>query len=426
MGVYESSLLIYQTFLYPVIVISIIFYALAMAGVLSKPRKTKFKGGVKEWPSVSIQIPVYNDPVAARCIEHCLNMDYPKGKFDIMVADDSTDNTRKLLEGYAKRFPGRVKVFRRGTRSGFKAGALNAILPRTKGDIVVIFDSDFTPDRAFLKRILRPLMEDDSVAFVQSRMGYINHDQNMVTRVATTFLMIYHQLIVPINNSINSAFFGGTGGAIRKSVILKLGGWNEKSLVEDADLSFRIIKAGYKSVYLSDVVVKGELPFTMLSFIRQQMRWTYGMARIFVENASSIIFQRGFSLPQRVMITYITIGSLIAPFVAVMTISGMVSISTGTPRPISLEDVTGYIRTFAISGGFMAAAFIALWRENKLPLFKSVFLGTLTVGVLITMTNSIAMAEALLGYRMTWFRTPKFGSLRIVEIFKELFRGVFR
>jgi cellulose synthase (UDP-forming) len=256
-------------------------------------------------------------------------------------------------------------------------------------------------------------------------MGYLNHDQNIVTRVASTFLMIYHRLIIPLNNSLNSAFFCGTGGAIKKDVLRKMGGWNEKSLTEDADLSFHIIKAGYKSLYLPNVVAKGELPFTLMSFIRQQMRWVYGMTRIFVENGRQMLFHKDFSLGQKVVMTYITMGSAIAPFVAVMTISGMLSMSTGTPKPISIYDAVDFAKNFALSGGFLLAAFIALNKEGKTYLFKSVFLGTITIGVLITITNTIAMTRALTGAKMVWFRTPKFGSLKIIEIFRELFRGVF-
>ena len=54
-------------------------------------------------PTVTIQIPVYNDPVAVRCLKKCLKFDYPKNKYDIIVADDSTDSmTKKILDRFVK------------------------------------------------------------------------------------------------------------------------------------------------------------------------------------------------------------------------------------------------------------------------------------------------------------------------------------
>jgi len=422
MGIYETSLIIYQTFLIPVIFFSALFYLLSATVFFKKHRKIRSKNQIKQWPFVSIQLPVYNDPVVVRCIEHCLKFDYPKNKFEILVADDSTDNTSDIIDSYAERFPDKIKVFRRNNRSGFKSGALNNLLKHTKGDIIVIFDSDFTPSKKFLKKIIRPLMEDEKLAFVQSRMGYINHDQNIITRLASTFMMIYHQIILPLNNRFGVIFFCGTGGAIRKSVLLEMGGWNEKSVTEDADLSIKMINAGYKTLYLPNIRVRGELPFTFYSFIKQQMRWAYGMTRVFLENVKSIWFHKRFSFFQRALITYVTIGNIAAPFVVLMTLGGIISMSTGTPHPLSLQDVINFAKVFLFVGGFTTAAFIALSKEKKLYIFKSVFFGTLTIGVLVSMFVTIALTRALLGMNMVWFRTPKFGSLKIIEIFKKYFK----
>ncbi len=423
MGVYEVSLMIYQTFLSPVIFFSILFYMLALSWLWTR-RGGKIGFGNKnvEWPTVSVHLPVYNDPVVIRCIKHCMKFDYPKDKLRIMVADDSTDDTSELINGVVKRFPGRINVFRRQKRTGYKAGALNNVLKHDKSEIIVLFDSDFTPSSNLLKRLVRPLVEDKKVAFAQSRMGYINHDQNLITRLASAFMMVYHQLILPLTNKFGVNFFCGTGGAIRRGVLLEMGGWNEKSLTEDADISMKIINAGYKSVYLPNVRVRGEFPFTFDSFFKQQTRWTYGMTRVFIENFKSIWLGSKLSLFQRALITYVTVGSIAAPFVSIMTIGGIVSLSTGTPHALSLKDFFSFAQIFAYTGGFLVVAFISLSREKKLLLFKSVVFGALTVGVLISMVITLALTRAVLGLNTTWFRTPKFGSLRIIELFKKYFK----
>ena len=151
----------------------------------------------------------------------------------------------------------------------------------------------------FLKKIVKPFFQDEKIAIVQSRMGYINHNQNFITKLSSTLLMTYHHFYCPFSSKLGISFFCGTHGAIKKDVLIEAGGWNEKNLTEDAELSIKIFKKGYKSVYLPNLKVRGELPFTFEAFIKQQMRWTYGMTRTFMDNARSIWFGGHFSLSQK-------------------------------------------------------------------------------------------------------------------------------
>src|SRR3989344_2335603 len=128
------NLIIYQTLLIPIIFFSILYYILGFTTIMTKLPRYKFnKIRDMDLPTVTIQIPVYNDPVAVRCLKKCLKFDYPKNKYDIIVADDSTDSmTKKILDRFVKG-KNQINLIRRGTREGFKPGALNHILPYTKG-----------------------------------------------------------------------------------------------------------------------------------------------------------------------------------------------------------------------------------------------------------------------------------------------------
>ena len=413
MGIYETALSVYLVFLAPVAFFSMIFYILALSGIFYKPKALKLSNkSVKNWPFVSIHIPVYNDPVATRCIEHCLKFDYPKDKFEILVADDSKDNTKEILDKYTKKYKTKVRVIRRESRKGFKAGALNNLLKFTKGDFIVVLDSDFTPSRGFLKKIVRPMIDDEKVAYTQSRMGYVNTNQNFITKFATAAMMMHHQMVLPINNSVGTPLLCGSGDAIRKSVLLKMGRWNENSLTEDADLSMKIILSGYKCVYLPNVRANGEMPFTLMGFFRQQTRWTYGTIRVFVDYAKDIFFHKKLSLPQRVAITYNTLGSIAAPLIIGMTIAGFATLSLATPRPLTLTDFEGFAKIFGLTGGFIAISIVALAKEKKLYLFKSVIVSTLSLGILLSIVLTFALARAFLGIQMTFSRTPKSGNLK--------------
>ena len=81
--VHQTSYYVYNFFLPPVIFFSVLFYIVAISGILSKPRRKKYNGNNVKWPSVTVQIPTFNEAVALRCIQHCLNFDYPKDKLEI-------------------------------------------------------------------------------------------------------------------------------------------------------------------------------------------------------------------------------------------------------------------------------------------------------------------------------------------------------
>jgi len=415
------SILIYETALLPVVFFSVLCYFTAIYGLFSKKNYKRYPNP-PNWPFVTIQIPVYNDPVAIRCMKTCLKFEYPKDKFEIIVADDSTDGTKKVIEDFVKKYPEKIRVFRRDTRKGFKSGALNNVLKYSNGDIIVIFDSDFIPPKNFLKKIVKPFFQDKKIAIVQSRMGYINHNQNFITKLASTFLMNYHNFYCPISSMLGVTFFCGTHGAIRKDVLIEAGRWNEKNLTEDAELSVKIFGKGYKSVYLPTVKVRGELPFTFEALIKQQMRWTYGMTRTFMDNAKSIWFGDHFSLSQKAIMSYLTFGGMIFPFVVVMTIAGILGMITGTPHPLTVQDLLNTLQNFAITSGFFILSFYALKKEKKLKIYKSALFSSLTIGVLLSIFNTIAFLRAVFNQPMVWYRTPKFGSIRIIELFKKYFK----
>ncbi|HET6350164.1 MAG TPA: glycosyl transferase family 2, partial [Candidatus Krumholzibacteria bacterium] len=77
-----------------------------------------------EWPSVTVQIPLYNEMyVARRAIEAAAVMRYPRGKLRVQVLDDSTDATAELVQQTAVSLRARgavVDVLHRHDRRGFK------------------------------------------------------------------------------------------------------------------------------------------------------------------------------------------------------------------------------------------------------------------------------------------------------------------
>src|SRR5205823_3742389 len=84
----------------------------------------------------------------------------------------------------------------------------------------------------------------------------------------------------PSRNERNSIIFAGTMGLLRRSVLQKLGGWNEWCITEDAETSLRILKAGYSGLYVARSFGRGIMPLTFASLKSQRFRWCFGGMQI--------------------------------------------------------------------------------------------------------------------------------------------------
>ena len=85
--------------------------------------------------------------------------------------------------------------------------------------------------------------------------------------------------------------FTGTAGVWRASVIEAAGGWHAASLVEDCELSFRHLFAGYRTKFVKEIVAPAELPATYTAYKAQQKRWTQGWVQVQKLHLSTLLFR---------------------------------------------------------------------------------------------------------------------------------------
>ncbi len=253
-------------------------------------------------PFVTIQLPLYNEAtVVARLLRAVAHMDYPKNRFEIQVLDDSTDETRHIVD----REVGRLRdagvdavVVRRSDRVGYKAGALDAGLKVAKGELVAIFDADFVPQPDFLRRLVGEF-RDPTVGMVQARWGHMNREHSLMTRVQALMLDGHHLVENRARFSSGRLFnFSGTGGMWRIRAIQDAGGWQHDTLTEDLDLSYRAQLRGWRFVYREDVVTPSELPEDVSSLRAQRYRWAKGTVQT-ARKLLKTVLRSQLSLAQR-------------------------------------------------------------------------------------------------------------------------------
>lgn len=401
---------VYYTLLIPIIFFSALFYVVAFLGFpIRNPRKT-FKGTFRAWPKVTVQIPTRNERVAIRCARKCLEFDYPKSKLQIIIGDDSNQpEVSREINAFARKHS-MVKVTKRGNNKGYKAGNLNHMLKYSSGEIIVIFDSDFTPKADFLKTVV-PHFKDPKVACVQSKWQCQNMMQNRVSKLAAGVLKLYMGLLAMINSKLGVSLLFGSAEAIRKDILVKLGGWQEGHLTEDVEYALRVIREGYKVAYLHDYQTPGEVPFTMHGYFRQQKRWAYGNARAFVEHFKWILFGKRLSIAQKSTLTFTLVGYVSAPILVIFSLAGILAFVSGTPAPINFYKFfssTGF--TILVNTGFLVALFAAMIKERSLKIVMSVIGASLTIGAVVCLGVTNGFINAFLGRKMEWYIIRKAGN----------------
>jgi cellulose synthase/poly-beta-1,6-N-acetylglucosamine synthase-like glycosyltransferase len=367
----------------------------------------------EELPRVTIQLPLYNERfVVERLLSETCKIDYPRELLQIQVLDDSTDETHPYTERLCNQLAAegyRIEYHHRRNRDGYKAGALHEGLKTATGEFVAIFDADFVPPADFIKRAIH-FFTDSEVGVVQTRWSYLNREYNILTQVEA--MLLDGHFVLEHGARCGGGYFfnfNGTAGIIRKSMIEDAGGWQHDTLTEDSDLSYRAQLKGWRFVYLIGLECPSELPVETYSFQIQQSRWAKGLTQVAKKLLPSVFKAKipwrmkaeaflhltpNFSYPLMIVIS-----ALMLPVMIVRFYMGWFQ--------MLLIDLPLILASF-----LSIAAFYLMAQREIFPRswWKSiVFLPMLlAAGVALTVSNTKAVLEALLGIKTSFARTPKY------------------
>ncbi len=124
--------------------------------------------------------------MTGRTLDAIKGLNYPKESLQVVVADDSSDETRALIDSKVEALESSgitPLVSRRETRDGFKSVALNHAAPFLNGEYVLLLDSDSTVTPNVLSRGLAAFGLDPKMGFVSFRVGQYNRGQSLITRL---------------------------------------------------------------------------------------------------------------------------------------------------------------------------------------------------------------------------------------------------
>jgi cellulose synthase/poly-beta-1,6-N-acetylglucosamine synthase-like glycosyltransferase len=371
-----------------------------------------------DFPVVTTQIAVYNEfNVIERVLRAVSQMVYPEGRHEIQVLDDSTDETRTLIDRIAAELQSAgydIRIIRRSGREGFKAGALKVGLESARGDLVSIFDADFVPPPDYLLRTVPFFLENDKLGLVQTRWGHLNRERSLLTR-AQSIGIDGHFMVEQSARNWNGLYmnFNGTCGIWRKSAIIDGGGWEADTLTEDMDLSYRVQFAGWQTTYLPDVVVPGEIPEDINAFKSQQFRWAKGSIQTAVKLFPRLFKARihGFKKIQAVfhMTHYLVHPMMLALAVFALPVLLAVNIKL-SPLPFTVIAAALGLSMIAPSTLYSVSQRAAYPDWFRRILFLPVLVA---LGVGLALSNSRGVFEAIIGRKSDFVRTPKRGDREI-------------
>ena len=380
---------------------------------LSRKRRDVLSTSDLGTPSITIQLPIYNEKyVAKRLVDAICNLDYPKEQMKIMVLDDSDDDTVELLRTIVDDYRKQgflIEHVRRGTRKGYKAGALKHAMQTTDSEFVAIFDADFIPPTWFLKRAI-PHFSKPNIGLIQCRWGHVNENYSTITQVQALSLD-FHFLIEQKAKSNSHLFmnFNGTAGIWKRECIEDAGGWHTATLVEDLDLSYRAQMKGWKCVFLPDIVVDAELPAQMNAAKRQQFRWAKGSIQCAIKLLFGIAVKRKVAVEAKIQAFIQLTRHIVYPLMLIQFLA----------LPILLA---GQVNLYVISflPAITIAAYLAMGPGAYIMIIQSMYHKSwkskakilpalLIYNAGLSVNNTVAVFDAVLGKKNEFLRTPKYG-----------------
>ncbi len=186
---------------------------------------------------------------------------------------------------------------------GAKAGKINEALKRTAEEFILVLDPDHIPFPEFLDRVLG-YFEDPELGFVQPAQAYYNPPVSFVARAAAEQTYTFYGPIMQGMHGTGTTVAIGANCTFRRSALNSIEG-HGLGLAEDLVTSIRLHAAGWKSIYVPEILARGMVPEDLTSFLKQQLKWSRGVHDVLFQELPRAF--RKLSFHQR--ISYFMIGS---------------------------------------------------------------------------------------------------------------------
>jgi cellulose synthase (UDP-forming) len=223
---------------------------------------------------VDVYVCTYDEPfeVVAATLAGCRALTYPHTTY---LLDDGRRAEMEELAQVAG-----AEYLTRPDNSHAKAGNINAALPRTGGELVLMLDADHVPMPDALDAMIG-YFDDERVALAQSPHDFFNHDSVQHYVVGRHEQSLFYRVVCPGKDRHGAAYWCGSAALLRRQALLEIGGVATETIAEDFHTTIRLLRHGWSSHYHDEVLVQGLAPHDLDGYLLQRDRWARGNLAVF-------------------------------------------------------------------------------------------------------------------------------------------------
>ena len=366
--------------------------------LISKPSSPKIEGDVN-LPKVSILVPAKNESAVLTDLVHNLfHLNYPTTHLDIWVIDDgSTDETPPTLGKLQTQFP-RLQVYWRESKGG-KAGALNAVFPFTQGEIILVCDADAQLPADFLRQTV-PLFQKKAIGAVQVRKSISNANTNFLTRCQQMEMDCDAFLQTHRIAAAGMTELRGNGMLVRRELLEQCNGWNEDTVTDDLDLTFKLYLIGTEIEFFTVPAVREEAVTTWKNLWYQHCRWAEGGYQRYLDYYPQIF---NLSALQKIDLVLFFLLQFLLPIGFIPDLLWTIFYSHH-PVLFSLQTLLSFLLTVSFIAGINQFQHLRGWR-----LILATIQGSLYMVHWIPVMIVVTLRMCVKGRRSEWVKTEHYG-----------------
>lgn len=330
-------------------------------------------------PVYTVAVPLFGEEaVLDQSLAALSALDYPPAKLDIRILVEEVDwGMRRAIA--ARTLPPfmQVVIVPRGAPQT-KPRALNLALAEARGSLFTIFDAEDVPDPRQLRlAAARFLRSDEELACLQAHLVIDNTEDGWL---AGCFALEYAGLFDVFNPGLLRCglpiMLGGTSNHFRTQALRRVGGWDPWNVTEDADIGFRLMRAGGRMADLPSHTLE-EAPHTPRAWLKQRTRWLKGYLQTLISHLLQprrLLREAGFTATATFLV--LTLGTLLGtlgyPVFIVATVAAWLDgtlLSPGDPFALLLSSLALTLTGTGLCVLFLVPA-LGAWRRGAPGLWR--------------------------------------------------------
>ena len=311
-------------------------------------------------------IPARNEEaVVGALVESLKAQDYPDALYDVyVIPNNCTDGTEDAARAAGAKI---FRCFDPVTRKGDTLHeAVAWLLPRGY-DAFCVLDADNVVQPDFLARMNDAMLAGAKVA--KARQLVKNPRESWVAGCYALYFTLNEVFFNRSRANLGlSAKLIGTGFAVHRDVLTRLGGWNTSTIAEDAEFSAQCAALGERVWWVPDAVTYDEAPVSFRVSLTQRRRWCSGIMSTAGRQLPRLLTPAPWVNRTRVADS---VFFLCAPFVQALSFVPMLLLALGAAARgmfAAWAALAGLSLLGALAGSLLAAAALAALCAQKLSL----------------------------------------------------------